>query len=497
MAKRMEYGRFADATAEPALPDDRPAARRHPRPGLALPAAASARAGRWRDDLRPLLRPQPDLLADARQPHDRPPAAQPRDGRLHPHRRALPRGTPARSALLESDAARGGVRHRLLRQVAHRAERPPGGLRLRRVRAERLPGVRGAPPRPRARRAPAAAGAAGGGGPARLPRLRARRRGRRAGRGDPGALPLLARHRVHRAGGARPRPALGALRQHPRPARPLPRPARALRALRPGRDPPPGLLRRPAGRPAGHLPPHPARLARPRLARLRRGDRLLLRLLRAGRRPGGAHPRRGARGGAGGGDDRRLHVRPRRLPRRAPALPQGRAGLRGGLQGPPGPARPRRRRGPAGRAGRQPARPRADDRGPHGRWRLPRHGRALLPLLAPAGGDAPWTDEAFAECHGQRFFYTQRTLWRDQLKYVFNGFDEDELYDLAADPHELRNLARDPAHAAVARDLAARMWAIIRETDDYNMHQAHYGMFRFAPVGPLAAGAGTGGSKDG
>ena len=128
---------------------------------------------------------------------------------------------------------------------------------------------------------------------------------------------------------------------------------------------------------------------------------------------------------------------------------------------------------------------------------FPGHGRALLPLLAPAGEAAPWTDEAFAECHGQRFFYTQRTLWRDQFKYVFNGFDEDELYDLAADPHELRNLARDPAHAAVARELAARMWAIIRETDDYNMHQAHYGMFRFAPVGPLAAGAGTGGPKDG
>jgi arylsulfatase A-like enzyme len=110
------------------------------------------------------------------------------------------------------------------------------------------------------------------------------------------------------------------------------------------------------------------------------------------------------------------------------------------------------------------------------------HGRSLVPLLQ---GDQPdWPAEAFAECHGQRFYYTQRVLWRDNLKYVFNGFDEDELYDLAADPHELRNLAGDPADRAALESLARRMWEIIRETGDANMYQAQYGMFRFAPVGP-------------
>jgi arylsulfatase A-like enzyme len=89
-----------------------------------------------------------------------------------------------------------------------------------------------------------------------------------------------------------------------------------------------------------------------------------------------------------------------------------------------------------------------------------------------------------AECHGQRFFYTQRILWRDNLKYVFNGFDEDELYDLAADPLELRNLARDAAFRPDLETMAGRMWEIIRQTDDFNMVQAQYGMFRFAPVGP-------------
>jgi arylsulfatase A-like enzyme len=110
------------------------------------------------------------------------------------------------------------------------------------------------------------------------------------------------------------------------------------------------------------------------------------------------------------------------------------------------------------------------------------HGRSLLPLLQ--GENSVWDSEAFAECHGQRFNYTQRVLWRNDHKYVFNGFDEDELYDLAADPHEKHNLAGDPLQAAVLESMAARMWAIMRETDDANMIEAQYGMFRFAPVGP-------------
>ena len=49
------------------------------------------------------------------------------------------------------------------------------------------------------------------------------------------------------------------------------------------------------------------------------------------------------------------------------------------------------------------------------------HGRSLLPLLD--GDRSDWDSEAYAEMQGQRMAYTQRVLWRDNLKYVFNTFD--------------------------------------------------------------------------
>ena len=114
--------------------------------------------------------------------------------------------------------------------------------------------------------------------------------------------------------------------------------------------------------------------------------------------------------------------------------------------------------------------------------KFPGHGRSLLPLLK--GMEHNWQSEAFAECHGQRFNYTQRVLWSGDDKYVFNGFDEDELYDLAADPHEMHNLVGDPARRPVLESMSARMWEIMHQTGDSTMTQAQYGMFRFAPVGP-------------
>jgi arylsulfatase A-like enzyme len=118
-------------------------------------------------------------------------------------------------------------------------------------------------------------------------------------------------------------------------------------------------------------------------------------------------------------------------------------------------------------------------------------GRSLTPWLR---GETPtdWPDDCFAEFHGQRFFWTQRIVWADRYKYVFNGFDRDELYDLEDDPYEMTNLAVDPANTDLVEAMATRMWTHIRAIDDHNMLGSHYGSLRVAPVGPLVTGGDEG-----
>jgi hypothetical protein len=49
---------------------------------------------------------------------------------------------------------------------------------------------------------------------------------------------------------------------------------------------------------------------------------------------------------------------------------------------------------------------------------------------------------------------------------VYTPVDIDELYDLEADPHEMRNLIDDPARAAVKERLYRRMWEYAYDTED-------------------------------
>lgn len=110
------------------------------------------------------------------------------------------------------------------------------------------------------------------------------------------------------------------------------------------------------------------------------------------------------------------------------------------------------------------------------------HGRDLSARLR--GGPPDEDAQAYAEFHGQRLRYTQRIVWRGRYKYVFNGFDDDELYDLESDPHELHNLADEPAAADALRELTTAMWRVAERTGDETLSRAEYGMFRFAAVGP-------------
>jgi arylsulfatase A-like enzyme len=108
-------------------------------------------------------------------------------------------------------------------------------------------------------------------------------------------------------------------------------------------------------------------------------------------------------------------------------------------------------------------------------------GKSLMPFLQN-NPPASWRDAVFTQCNGVELYYTQRSVMTRDFKYVFNGFDQDELYDLRVDPHELRNVADDPHYAGIKRELCGRMWAFGRQEDDMPINP--YITTGLAPYGP-------------
>jgi arylsulfatase A-like enzyme len=109
-------------------------------------------------------------------------------------------------------------------------------------------------------------------------------------------------------------------------------------------------------------------------------------------------------------------------------------------------------------------------------------GRSLLPLAQgneSLGGDSgedsgenSGNAVVFATYHGNQFgLYSQRMVRTKRWKYVWNATAEDELYDLAADPGELVNLAGTAACASELATLRARLIAWMAETKDPLLNQ--------------------------
>jgi len=90
-------------------------------------------------------------------------------------------------------------------------------------------------------------------------------------------------------------------------------------------------------------------------------------------------------------------------------------------------------------------------------------GRSFLPLLR--GERIPWRDTLLYEYYWERNFPqtpAMHAVRGARYKYIryYGIWDTDELYDLRADPHETRNLVRDPDH----RDIVARLNAELFDT---------------------------------
>ncbi|MDD5708426.1 MAG: sulfatase-like hydrolase/transferase, partial [Kiritimatiellae bacterium] len=92
-------------------------------------------------------------------------------------------------------------------------------------------------------------------------------------------------------------------------------------------------------------------------------------------------------------------------------------------------------------------------------------GRSLRPLLQnPKSRD--WDDTIMCVGYGCEFFVTQRLLITANHKYVFNGFDQDELYDLKNDPGEMHNRINDAAYSVIRSELRGKLYDLMNRFGD-------------------------------
>jgi arylsulfatase A-like enzyme len=118
------------------------------------------------------------------------------------------------------------------------------------------------------------------------------------------------------------------------------------------------------------------------------------------------------------------------------------------------------------------------------------HGASFRPFLEDRTPET-WTDAFFTQFNGVELYYSQRSVTTREYKYVYNGFDFDELYDLRVDPSEMANLADRPEYAEVKRNLVRRMWEFGYRTGDEMMFNP-YVTVALAPFGPADALGGSG-----
>jgi len=92
-------------------------------------------------------------------------------------------------------------------------------------------------------------------------------------------------------------------------------------------------------------------------------------------------------------------------------------------------------------------------------------GRPLQPLFENSGrGD--WPDDLLCAFYGGEFLYTQRLAITQRFKYVFNGFDFDEMYDLEQDPQELHNVVARSGYKPHVDDMRARLYEMMARFED-------------------------------
>jgi len=111
-------------------------------------------------------------------------------------------------------------------------------------------------------------------------------------------------------------------------------------------------------------------------------------------------------------------------------------------------------------------------------------GRSLRPFIKNQI-PSDWSDAFFTQSNGNELYGIQRSVSTRDWKYVYNGFDFDELYDLRNDPGETRNLINDTQYADIVKEMCKRLWTFAYSRGDVCINS--YIMVSHAPHGPAEA----------
>jgi arylsulfatase A-like enzyme len=103
------------------------------------------------------------------------------------------------------------------------------------------------------------------------------------------------------------------------------------------------------------------------------------------------------------------------------------------------------------------------------------HSRSLLDECRGTGN---LPDHVVTEHHGHGEDLLLRAVLTGRYKYVAAVYDGDELYDLDADPYELRNLADEPEHAPTARRLRGLLVDHLDRIGDTGARRLRYALTR-------------------
>ncbi len=111
-------------------------------------------------------------------------------------------------------------------------------------------------------------------------------------------------------------------------------------------------------------------------------------------------------------------------------------------------------------------------------------GQSFLPLIIDKA--AKWDKNAvYSQTNGNELYGIQRSVMTKDWKYIYNGFDFDELYDLKNDPDQMHNLADKDEYDVIQKELSIMLWKFAYEHKDVCINP--YVMVSLAKYGPGVA----------